>query len=405
MGLKGNRLNKIRFSRVELALFLIPVLLVPAALFGNRWKVALTPVPTTVPTPTPTPIPNFFRGQGSSNQIPIASRDGKIIVTHPDSYSIARSPKIRFAVWNAKSGVLARRFGVFDMGIGNHAPILSPDGQSVLFPYGGYKGNLAVLLDVNTGRERRQWKKPESEGFSLALSNDFLATTSNDDVGLYSTKTGALIKKLRHRSRDYFPTNPQFSPDGKRICWVGFSNWNYDSYANGNSDNEVVCFDVATGRKVWNRAFPRVYIMQVRYSGDGRTLIVRGHRHFWAKSQKGNAISSYSQIWAFDATTGRQLWVKNARYGGNEIPVSPDGKWIALTLQDDNNDEGHARVVVCEARTGKERATFFQSFTEIFWSADTGQIWTTQNKRVVLQKDGSWSALPPNKPNVVGVNF
>ena len=385
---------KIRFSRAELALFLVPALVFPLAVAANRWKVANTPLPTPVPTATPTPIPNFFRGQGWSNQIPIASRDGQRIVTHPGG---GRND-LRFAVWNAKTGEMVRGFGAFRGGVGNKAPILSPNGEMTLFDNGGYHYDRLVLLDVGTGRQLRQWKRDKrAEGYGVALSNDYLATLSNDDVRLHSLKTGVLGKKLRHRARDYFPSNPDFSPDGKRISWIGFSTWEYEAYANGSQDNEIVSFDVESGKKIWRRAFPHLHLTQIRHTGDGKTLIARGNHYFWAKSRKEKALASYAKIYGLNALTGVKLWEKNAEYGGNEIPVSPDGKWIALTLRNANSS-GNERIAICEARTGKQRGEFLQSFIEVFWSADSSQIWTSQNQRVILQKNGSWSALQPIKP-------
>ncbi|HEX9996590.1 MAG TPA: WD40 repeat domain-containing protein [Abditibacterium sp.] len=384
---------KIRLSRAELALFLVPAVVFPLAVAGNRWKIANTPFPTPIPTATPTPIPNFFRGAGRSNQIPIASRDGRRIITHPDS---GRNG-VRFAVWNAKTGDLVRRFGSFRGGVGNKAPILSPNGQLVLFDNGGYQYDRLVLLDVSTGRQLRQWKRKGTEGYGVALSNDYLATLSNDDVRLHSVKSGALVKKLRHRARDYYPTHPNFSPDGERICWIGFSTWEYEEYASGSKDNEIVSFDVARGQRIWRRAFPHVHLIQIRHTGDGKTLVARGDQYFWTKSRKGKALSAYRKIWGIDALTGTKLWEKHAEYGGNEIPVSPDGKWIALTLRHDDSS-GNARIAICEARTGKQRGEFLDSFTEVFWSADSSQIWTSANERVVLQKGGSWSAPQPIKP-------
>ena len=381
---------KVRFSRAEIALFLIPVLLIPVALLANRWKVAVTPLPTPVPKPTPTPIPNFFRGQGWSNSIPDASRDGRRIITHPGSNV---SPGLRFAVWNAQSGDLVRRFGLFRSGVGSKQPILSPDGNLVAFDYGGNQHDLLVLLDVGTGRQLQQWKKTRSpNGWGAALSNRYLATITNDAVRLYSVQNGALEKKFSYRARDYFPTNPNFSPDGKRLCWIGFAGWNKTSDNNLN-DTEIVCFDVAGERKAWNRVFSHTYLQQVKHAGNGQILIARGAQDF--KGSVNGARSTPGKVWGLDARTGAKLWEKNAEYGGNEIPVSPDGKWIALTLKGKN---GLERISICEARTGGERGHFFASFTEVFWSADPGQIWTSRNRRVVLQNDGSWSAPLPIKP-------
>ena len=386
----------IRFSRAELALFLVPVVLLPVALLANRWKVAVTPIPTPIPAATPTPIPNFFRGAGWSNSIPKATRDGKRIITHPDSMT---SPALRFAVWDAKTGDLVRRFGLFRGGVGNKSPIVSPDGKLVLFDNGGYNFNSNVLLDVGTGRQLQQWKRTRSEGLGIALSNLFLAMPTEDDVRLYSLQTGALKKTFKHRSRDYSPYELNFSPDGKRLCWTGFSAWDYAALANGSRDNETVCFDVAGERKIWRRAFAHTFLMEIQHSGDGKVLIVRGFHYFWNKNQPTDRLNSYRMIWGLDAQTGAILWEKKVEYGGNEIPVSPDGKWIALALRSQKVN-GDDKISICEARTGRERGQFFESSGDVFWSADSGQIWTSNSKRVVLQKDGSWSALRPIKPGI-----
>lgn len=387
---------KVRFSRAELALFLVPVVLLPAALLANRWKVAVTPLPTPIPAATPTPIPNFFRGDGWSNSIPKATRDGRHIITHPNGVI---SPDLRYAVWNAKTGDLVRRFGLFRGGIGAKSPILSPNGKMVLFDNGGYNFDRDVLLDVGTGRQLRQWKRTPSEGHGVALSDSYLAMASNDDVRLYSLKTGGLEKTLQYRSRDYFPYALDFSPNGKKLCWSGMAGWDYAALATGSQDNEIVCFDVASKRKIWNRAFPHVFLSDIQHTGDGQVLVARGHYYFWSKDKIGGRLDAYDEILGLNAQTGVILWQKKVEYGGNERLVSPDGKWIGLTLNE-NSSNGDARISICEARTGRERGQFFALFTEVFWSANSGQIWTNRNKRVVLQKDGSWSALQPIKPGL-----
>ncbi|BCM94308.1 hypothetical protein IAD21_06213 [Abditibacteriota bacterium] len=383
-----------RLSHAELALFLAPLALVPLAIYGQRWKIAVTPRPTPSPRPKPTPLPNLHTNFGGIIQAVLPSADGKWVYT--GIQGVATKP--RFAKWDAKSGALIRRFGLFR--VTNGGAVLSPNGRILGFGKGGWRGDRVVLFDTATGKERRQFiSRPNVEGgfADFALNDEVVALQTDDDVRLVRITDGRFVGKLRHRTSDYYPKKPVFSPDGHQLAWIGFSNRDYDSYANGNSNDEIVWFDWKTRKRLGALEFSHSDLFNVRFSGDGHVLLVWGFHRYWVKSRTGhNDIATQEKMWAIDAHRGKEMWDWNMSGWGNNIGVSPNGRLFSAPQRYNVGQNSPDYTSIREVATNHEvvRLPLDSGYTSA-WSSNSRTIYIPNYAglmRVNRQTNDSWKS-------------
>jgi len=377
-----------RLSRLEIALFVVPLALVPAAIYGQRLKLAFAPRPVPLLRPASAPIPNLYSNFWPDTLALLPSPDGKWVTTGVQG----AASQTKFAKWNARDGQLMRRFGRYRFGDAD--ALLSPDGQILGFGSGGSNGDRVVLLDAAGGKERRRIVKPKSVagGYSdFDLSNRAVAVTTDDDVLIFRSDNGRPMGKLRHRVFDYFPKKPRFSPDGRQLAWIGFSNRDFNSYANGSSNDEVVWFDLNLKKRVGAVEFSHCDLFNVRFSGDGRTLLVCGFRRYWVKSSTGhNDVSAQATMWAVDARSGHKKWDWNMSGWVKDTSASPDGRFFA-TEQNFGAKSDH--VTVREVSGNREVCRVPGNFYgQPAWSADSRTLYLPSwpIKRLELRSNGRW---------------
>lgn len=376
----------LRFTRAEISLFLIPLLIVPAVILTRKLKVAYTPKPAPIPTATPIPVPNLYSNYYVNAEVILPSPDGKLI------HVGERNNKTKFSTWNARTGDLVRRFGVFRLG--NADGVLSPSGAILGFGHGGWNGKRVVLFDSATGKERLQIPKPKATGYGFALNDEVVTLPTNDHIHLLSTRNGKLVGKLHYQARDFYPTKPQFSPDGKRLLWIGFPNRDFDSYANGNSHDEVVWFDWKKRKRIHAIEFPQTELSWARFSGDGKVILASGFRHYWVKSRTlKSEIATEVRFFAIDARTGRQLYTWHINDWPHEVAVSPDGQWFTFQTEKGEGSQSAEYLSVYAVKTGQEVHDVKGWFTNSgAWSADSKTLYIDNGPmwRLKLQNNRDW---------------
>ena len=147
----------------------------------------------------------------------------------------------------------------------------------------------------------------------------------------YSAATGRQLWVRRYSGpgqRTDIPWSVAVSPDGRRVFVTGQSTVrpHRDAYA-------TIAYDAATGRRLWVRRYhgPGNWYASasaVAVSPDGRRVFVTGNSEI-------GASSGYATV-AYSADTGRQLWVR--RHGprsgydyATAVAVSPDGRRVFVT--------------------------------------------------------------------------
>lgn len=377
----------VRLSRNELLLLVSPLLIAPAISLMRGAKVEdKTPA---VPAPTTAHLPelNLYSNAYSDYEVVFSSSDSNFI------YTGTTFEKLKFSKWDARSGRLIRSFGAFRYA--NTESVLSPNGKMLAFGHGGWNGDRIVVFDANTGKERLQIKKPPSDTYGFDMSNKLVALPTNDEVRVYDAVTGKLSGKFTHRPRDFYPRMPRFSPGGKRLLWIGFSSYDYEPYADGKTTDEIVCFDLANGRKLQTYSVPRTQMMQVRFTGDGKAILAIGYRPLWQKKSGGKREIRMEQfLMGFDTASAKRTFTKSLHTMPNDFAVSPDGKWFSFRSEKATDPTLDQSVAICEVSSGAERFRSKGSSTNCgSWSADSKTLYFADRgiRRVKLREDGKWS--------------
>ena len=380
------RPEMLRLSRSEATLFLIPLLLVPLAIVGRKWKLAHTPKPHFLKQISlSSPPPNLYSNHWAQVETILPSPDGKVIYTGEKS-------KVKFHSRDARSGRLIRSFGVFHYG--NADAVLSPDGKILGFGYGGWNGDRIVLFHTASGKEKLQLPKPKAVGYGFDLNNEVVAVPDNDYIRLFSVKNGDFVGKLQHRVRDFYPKRPRFSSDGKQLLWIGSTSRDFNSYANGHSNDEIVWFDWKKQQRIHAIEFSHTDLFNARFSGDGKVILATGFRRYWVKSRATkSALATDTLLFAVDAQSGKQLYSRIITDWPNEIAVSPDGKWFAFPSPRKRDVQGKQSFSIYAVRSGKEMDRIQTDYSPAAaWSADSKTLYLDLGTiRRIQQNGGRWN--------------
>lgn len=122
---------------------------------------------------------------------------------------------------------------------------------------------------------------------------------------------GGGMRDLVPASPDVHWTRPRWSPDGTRIA---IARWRTGALY------DVVILDAATGSVVREVTSDRAVDSSPSWSPDGRYVVFSSDR------------SGISNLYAYDVAAGTLRRITNVLTGAFDPDVSPDGRWIALTL-------------------------------------------------------------------------
>ncbi len=167
----------------------------------------------------------------------------------------------------------------------------------------------------------------------------------------YSAATGRQLWVSRYSGPGYgidIAWSVAVSPDGSKVFVTGSSRGR-----TSNDDFATIAYNAATGRQLWVRRYngPANKLddaAAVAVSPAGTTVFVTGH------SSGSGAFSNFATV-AYGAATGRQLWVR--RYGpangydvATAVAASPAGGRVFVTGQND----GDYGTVAYSAATGRQ---------------------------------------------------
>ena len=229
---------------------------------------------------------------------------------------------------------------------------LSPDTKMLAFAAIDH----VVLLDL-VERKQKELRVPKGDLNKMSFRVAFrptktgapvLATTFDNTVVLWDTKTGEQLGTLEH-----FITAEvkaiAFSPDGKLLASSGTDFWyiwdvekreqifrgktlpyglafspDGKTLATANNDGTVELWDVASGKETRHIDVKNNVIESICYSSDGKLLIGGGYQSL----PQTTGLEASFKIW--DAATGKERDIKAAPITSLEaIALSPDGKILA----------------------------------------------------------------------------
>jgi WD40 repeat protein len=220
------------------------------------------------------------------------------------------------------------------------------------------------VFDVSTGKVVRTLEV-DAAGRALAVSPDGKWCANGALGGAVKVRdavTGAESQVLQGFSDEVYYL--LFSPDGSRLLGV-------------DSSSEIRIWDRVTGRQIAATGLSDVYIIRVRYSGDGKRVAVVG-------LQKQSIVG---EIRLLDAETGREL----AALRGHTLLVgdadfSPDGQRLATCSSD-------GTVRLWDLPSGKEILTL-----RLHLRRATSVRFVSGGKRLIsATEDGTlrtWDATP-----------
>jgi WD40 repeat protein len=306
--------------------------------------------------------------------------------------------KLRYSIWDARSGALVRRFGAFRGYVEEFD--LSPSGKLFAAATGEWAGNYVVLFNGPTGGELLRIKKPAKGMRGLALNDEALALPTDDFILLYNVTTGKPIGKLQRRVSDFYPQNPRFSPDGSQLLWIGQASRNYESYANGNSNDEIVWFNYKKRRRISAIELPRTQVYTARFSGDGKVILAVGASYRWVKGfATNNDIHSDFTLFAVDVKTGSLRYSQPLPSVLTDFAVSPNGRWFGVLFEEGTFGTTRNLVSIREVKTGREIQRIGGDGPLYAWSADSKTFYRRNGylegqyavARWQLQANGKWT--------------
>jgi len=187
-----------------------------------------------------------------------------------------------------------------------------PDGKTIVTA----GGHAVQFWDAENGRLRREIStEPVSiSAFALTADAKHFAivglhphgganVTPPGEIRVYTLNSGKLVTAFSRDGRDTYQSHLALSPDGKRVFSLG-----------GNGTLRIE--DIASGKEVLQKQFPRDNSAQLALSPDGRHLAVstgvNTHKFF---------------LWEWQGKEPRELTVP--RYGAHWVNFSRDSKLVA----------------------------------------------------------------------------
>jgi WD40 repeat protein len=283
-----------------------------------------------------------FRHQGRMRAGAV-SQDGARVATSTNDDSIK--------LWDAATGKLIFSLpGHGDMNGASTAIRFAPDGRTLISFGNDY---YLRIIDLSNGKAMKEFAiRPAGlsvadEGvptygerfyefdtavqlaYSAALSWDgaLLCVIGRGKYHLFDTATGTERTVL-----DLPPDEiqvPAFSPDGVRLLTVGQRQYSKVQMKDGSMRSEpakaapLVCWDVKSGRKLWDIMLPGDFRHRLAFAPDGRTFAACNHSR-----------DDTSTIEFRDAAAGKLLARWREPVGCRHVTFTPDGKRIIVAMAD-----------------------------------------------------------------------
>lgn len=202
---------------------------------------------------------------------------------------------------------------VSDLGLGA-MPTWSPDGRWIAFSrYGAHNEPRGVFYGHVT-QEKEQLIDPQGWAITWSPDGEKLVYVKGNDLIIYDlaakTQQAVFGKKTPYRAIAH---NPEWSPDSRRICFLGFRPEGKSEFATVSADDSGADLQVCCDADDYNP--------DIGWSKDGRRLF------FPRKAREGQ----HGQIWGYDLETKTgpvrfEGQPSDRHNSGNDW--SPDGKTL-----------------------------------------------------------------------------
>jgi WD40 repeat protein len=201
-------------------------------------------------------------------------------------------------------------------------------------------GKTLAVVDSHDGMDLMLWDVPKRKvretipAFSRCCGEFTFSPDSNEVVFLESSSV-KVLDLTTHKSRTLYK-------HAEEVTALTVSH-EYKLLATGVFDGRIVIWDFASGKELARLTCPGRINGQIRFSSDGKTLIVTAYGR--------------SEIWFFDLE--RKVLRETIKGGTTALAVSPNNKTLARTVipAGSNYLEGTSakEVVLFDTNTGKVR--------------------------------------------------
>ena len=170
-----------------------------------------------------------------------------------------------------------------------------------------------------------------------------------------------------------FPDSLSWSPDGKSIAYI--------SYSNAKAPAQISVFDIATGKDTALTAFSERTFADLAWTPDGRGLIVN-----YADRMSG---STNQQIGYVAYPGGRFQSLTNDVHGYQDLSISADGRSM-VSVQQQESDSVHVQPTAGKGSPVEVKGLPNQGeVAAVDWDAQGNLIVATSSSLLRLSLDGS----------------
>ena len=170
-----------------------------------------------------------------------------------------------------------------------------------------------------------------------------------------------------------FPDSLSWSPDGKSIAFI--------SYSNAKAPAQISVFDIATGKDTALTAFSERTFAAIAWTPDGRGLLVN-----YADRMSG---STNQQIGFVSYPDGRFQSLTNDVHGYQDLSISADGRSM-VSVQQQESDSVHVQPAAGKGSSVEVKGLPNQGeVAAVDWDAHGNLIVATSSSLLLLSLDGS----------------
>jgi serine/threonine protein kinase/WD40 repeat protein len=300
-----------------------------AVAHGNEigvWELPPAPPPAVIPA-TP-PVPRLMQTIDDGHRFPDAitySPDGKALLTAGRAYFAMYDPATGKSLLIDSLGFAARNMPLAVSGDGRTAAVAS--------------GSNSFVYDLAAGKRRTtipgehvDGKIIPVTGLSLSRDGQTLAVLAGREVAYHNLATGQ-VEHTRPGDDNVHVQTVRYSPDGRYLVVL--------SHVEPDQKTRISVLDAKTRETLGRRELPGRLWRAVHLSGDGRRLFVGGT----AVNKRAFAVLSLPGC----AEIEQDADLPDADLPGAGLPVpSPDGTLLALVRKDGDVqiwDRGRKRII------------------------------------------------------------
>jgi len=226
----------------------------------------------------------------------------------PSLYAVIDEDNRTVAIWNLAAEFRVRLF----KGVDPSTLAVSHDAKLLAISSG--EAQTVEIWNLATGKRNQLLLDGAGGAARLVFSpNDQALVSANydNDIRMWNTETGQLFAKVGDPTGTMF--GAEFTPDGKQLIVAGL-------------DETVYIRDAKTLAVIRQLKGQGEAIARLAMSPDGRTLVTSGRDPIDARNP--------AKVVIWDLPSGEIERVLQAAHPAFALAFSPDDKWLALTLKD-----------------------------------------------------------------------